>query len=123
MRLAVLRGPREFEIVEAPVPAIGPGEALVRVAACGVCTSELDLWLGPAGGYPRYPGHEVSGVVQAVGDGVAAPRPGDRVGVWTWDRGFADFVKVKAEHCYPAGDVPLDLALAEPLACAVNAVG
>ncbi len=42
MKIAALRAPREFEIVNAPVPEIGPDEVLVRVAACGVCTSELD---------------------------------------------------------------------------------
>jgi L-iditol 2-dehydrogenase len=44
------------------------------------------------------------------------------VAAWVTERGFADYVVVPAEHCFPAGDVPLELALAEPLACAVNAV-
>jgi threonine dehydrogenase-like Zn-dependent dehydrogenase len=42
--------------------------------------------------------------------------------VWVTTRGFAEFVAVKAEYCRPAGDGPLDEALAEPLACAANAV-
>ena len=124
MKIAILSAPQTFEIAEEPIPAILPDEVLVRVAACGVCTSELDQWEGTSGWltYPRFPGHEVSGVVEAVGSGVQSFRPGDRVSVWVTERGFAEYVAVKAEYCFPAGDVPLDLALAEPLACAVNAV-
>jgi len=124
MKTAILQAPREFEIAEQTVPSIADDEVLVRVAYCGVCTSELDMWTGEAGSqvFPRMPGHEVSGVVQAVGAQVAQLKPGDRVGVWATSRGFSEYVAVKAEYCLPAGDVPLDLALAEPLACAVNAV-
>jgi 2-desacetyl-2-hydroxyethyl bacteriochlorophyllide A dehydrogenase len=124
MKIAVLRAPREFEVLDTPLPEIEPDEILVRVAACGVCTSELDQWEGKASGlnYPRYPGHEVSGVVEKVGSQVNSFRPGDAIGAWVTSRGFAEYVAVKAEYCFRAGDVPLDLALAEPLACAVNAV-
>jgi 2-desacetyl-2-hydroxyethyl bacteriochlorophyllide A dehydrogenase len=123
VKLAVLRAPRAFEVVDEPVPQIADDEVLVRVAYCGVCTSELDMWDGTAGiAFPRTPGHEVSGVVEQVGAQVGGFAPGDRVGVWVTSRGFAEYVAVKAEYCLPAGDVPLDLALAEPLACAVNTV-
>jgi L-iditol 2-dehydrogenase len=85
-----------------------------------VCASELDVWAGSAEvDYPRFPGHEVSGVVERGADGF---EPGDPVVAWVTERGFADYVTVRAEHCFHAGDVPLDVALAEPLACAVNAV-
>ena len=123
MKLAALRAPREFEVMDVPVPEFAPDEVLLRVAACGVCTSELDQWEGKAGiHYPHYPGHEVSGIVEKVGSKVQSFQPGDKVGAWVTSRGFAEYVAVKAEYCFPAGDVPLDLALAEPLACAVNAV-
>jgi L-iditol 2-dehydrogenase len=124
MKIAALRAPREFEVVEAPMPEIGPDEILVRVAACGVCTSELDQWEGKSTGlsYPHYPGHEVSGTVEKVSSQVQSFRLGDRVAAWVPNRGFAEYVAVKAEYCFPADGVPLDLALAEPLACAVNAV-
>jgi 2-desacetyl-2-hydroxyethyl bacteriochlorophyllide A dehydrogenase len=123
MKIAALRAPREFEVMDAPLPEIAPDEVLLSVAACGVCTSELDQWEGKANiKYPHYPGHEVSGVVEKVGSKVRSFQPGDRVGAWVTSRGFAEYVAVKAEYCFPAGDVPLDLALAEPLACAVNAV-
>ena len=124
MKIAVLRAPRGFEVLEEPVPQIEPDEVLVRVAACGVCTSELDMWEGKSGNeiFPRFPGHEVSGIVEKVGEDVKSFRPGDPVGVWVTSRGFAEYVAVKAEYCLPAGDVPLEQALAEPLACAVNTV-
>src|SRR5215217_5744067 len=123
MKIAALQGPRQFEVLDVPKPEIASDEVLLHVAACGVCTSELDQWEGKANiNYPHYPGHEVSGIVEQVGSKVQSFQPGDKVGAWVTSRGFAEYVAVKAEYCFPAGDVPLDLALAEPLACAVNAV-
>jgi len=123
VRLAVLSAPRELEVVDEPVPEPGPGEVLLRVASCGVCTSELDMWEGNAAvDYPRFPGHEVSGTVEQLGPGVRELAPGAPVAAWVTGRGFAEYVTVRADYCFPAGSVPLDEALAEPLACAVNAV-
>jgi L-iditol 2-dehydrogenase len=124
MRLAVLPEPSRFELVEEPEPEIALDEVLLRVAACGVCTSELDMYRGLAGHatYPWYPGHEVSGVVERVGEEVETRSVGDRVAAWVTTRGYGELVAVHAEHCFPAGDVPLEVALGEPLACAVNAV-
>jgi len=124
MRVARLTEPGRFELIEESVPSIGPDEVLVRVAACGVCASELDMFVGLAGHatYPWYPGHEVSGVVERVGDLVESVAPATPVAAWVTTRGYADYVSVKADYCFPAGDVPLELALGEPLACAVNAV-
>jgi 2-desacetyl-2-hydroxyethyl bacteriochlorophyllide A dehydrogenase len=123
MKIAVLTGPQRFEVVDEPVPDIAPDEVLVRTAACGVCASELDMWQGRgASPFPLYPGHEVSGTVVAVGAEVQGVAEGDAVAVWATGRGFAEFVAVKAEYCRPADGVPVEEALAEPLACAVNAV-
>jgi L-iditol 2-dehydrogenase len=124
MRVAALMEPGRFETRDEPVPEIASDELLVRVAACGVCASELDMFRGLDGHarYPWYPGHEVSGTVEKVGDQVQAVSVGDRVAVWVTARGYADAVAVKAAHTFPVDDVPLDLALAEPLACAANAV-
>jgi L-iditol 2-dehydrogenase len=123
VRLAVLSAPHRLELVERPIPEPAAGELLLRVAGCGVCASELDMWAGSAHvGYPRFPGHEVSGTVERAGAGVTGFKVGDPVAAWVTECGFADYVVVRADHCFPAGDVPLDLALAEPLACAVNAV-
>jgi threonine dehydrogenase-like Zn-dependent dehydrogenase len=123
MKISVLRAPGEFEIADAPLPEIAPDEVLLRVAACGVCNSDMEAFLGGEGqSYPRYLGHEVSGIVEHIGADVHGFQPGDRVAAWVLGRGYADYVAVKAEYVFPAGDLPLDEALAEPLACAVNAV-
>jgi threonine dehydrogenase-like Zn-dependent dehydrogenase len=123
VKIAALTGKREFEIREAAIPDIREDEVLVRVRACGVCASELDTWNGVgATDYPLYLGHEVSGTAEAVGTEVTSVAPGDPVAIWVTSRGFAEYVAVRAEYCRPAGTVALDTALAEPLACAANAV-
>lgn len=124
MKIAVLQEPQRFEIHEAPKPELTPDQVLLRVGACGVCTSDLDVWHGGVGQkYPRYLGHEVSGVIETVGDAVRERfAVGDRVAAWVTERGYADYVAVNADYVFPAGDIPFHEALAEPLACAVNAV-
>jgi L-iditol 2-dehydrogenase len=124
VRIAVLEQPQRFSLVEEPIPSVGPDDVLVRVAACGVCTSELDMWRGLAGhaNYPWRPGHEVSGAVEALGERVTAFAPGDPVAVWVTQRGYAEYVVAPAEYCFPAFGVAPELALGEPLACAVNIV-
>jgi L-iditol 2-dehydrogenase len=123
MSIAVLRGREEFAFEVAPIPAIADDEVLVRVAACGVCASELEMWDGAeAADYPLFLGHEVSGTVVEAGSAVVDLAAGEKVGVWLTARGFAEYAAVKAEHCRPVGDVPLDLVMTEPLACAANAV-
>jgi len=119
----VLTGPRQFDLVEVPTPRPGPGEVAVAVAACGVCASELESWTGrSAPTYPLRLGHEVSGTVAEVGEGVDGLQVGVPVGVWVDGSGYAEYVVARAEHCFPAGDARLDTVLAEPLACVVNAV-
>jgi L-iditol 2-dehydrogenase len=123
MKQAVLQSPGRFEVLEVPVPEPAADEVLVRVAACGVCASELDMFTGRTErSFPLLPGHEVSGVVERVGAGVTRQRPGDRVGIWVTEAGFSEYVTVNTDFALPAGEMPLDLALAEPVACAVNAV-
>jgi threonine dehydrogenase-like Zn-dependent dehydrogenase len=123
VRIAALRAPETLAIEEVEQPEPAPEEVLVRVVGSGVCASELEAWLrGPPPGEVRYPGHEVSGVVVRIGSEVTGISVGDRVGVWVTERGFADYVAVRAAYCFPVGDGPLTDALAEPIACAVNAV-
>jgi 2-desacetyl-2-hydroxyethyl bacteriochlorophyllide A dehydrogenase len=123
MKISMLKAPREFEVVEEPVPNIAADEVLLRVAACGICNSDMEAYLGAQGRkYPLFLGHEVSGIVEKVGTDVKQFKVGDRVAAWVTGSGYAEFVAVKAEYVLPAGDVPLDEALAEPLACAVNTV-
>jgi D-arabinose 1-dehydrogenase-like Zn-dependent alcohol dehydrogenase len=81
-----------FELVERELPEPGSGEVRIRVKACGICYSDHlvkdGLWPGLA--YPRVPGHEVAGEIDAVGAGVSGWKQGDRVGVG-WHGGH-DFV-------------------------------
>jgi alcohol dehydrogenase, propanol-preferring len=72
-----------LKLVERPVPEPGPGQLLVRVAACGVCRTDLHLAEGdlPPRAADTTPGHEVVGEVVAAGPGTARFAPGDRVGV------------------------------------------
>lgn len=70
-----------FEVVEKEVPQPGPWQVLVRTNACGVCHSDAMAVGGMASGYPRVPGHEVAGTVEAVGDGVTQWTVGQRVGI------------------------------------------
>lgn len=79
-----------LELVEREPPRPGHGQVLVRVAACGVCRSNLHMiegdWPGVPSMFPIVPGHEVVGTVETVGDGVTGLEPGTRVGiqpVWT----------------------------------------
>lgn len=77
-----------LRLAERPVPEPGPGEALVRVQACGVCGSDLFLQkggFGPAVAMPVVPGHEAAGVVAAVGPDVTSVAPGDQVAIWYID--------------------------------------
>src|ERR1700749_348014 len=73
----------DFEIVEREIPDPGPGQVRIRVEACGVCHSDVftkdGLWPGIA--YPRVPGHEITGRIDATGAGVSQWKKGQRVGV------------------------------------------
>ena len=72
-----------FEAVKRGLPAPGPDQARIKVQACGVCHSDVFVKEGhwPGLQYPRVPGHEVAGVIDAVGSGVTAWKTGQRVGV------------------------------------------
>ena len=82
MQAAVYRGVNDVRLETVPVPAIGAGEMLVRVHSCGVCGTDLKKISTGSHSAPRIFGHETSGIVAAVGEGVTAYRPGDRVMVF-----------------------------------------
>jgi D-arabinose 1-dehydrogenase-like Zn-dependent alcohol dehydrogenase len=93
MRAAQVRaGKGPFEIVEREVPEPGPGSVRVKVQASGICHSDSltkeGLWPGIA--YPRVPGHEVAGIVDALGPGVADLAVGTRVGLG-WHGGHCGY--------------------------------
>ena len=90
MRVAQISRPKgPFEIIEREIPAPHAGSVRIKVQACGVCHSDVLTKEGlmPGIQYPRVPGHEVIGLVDAVGPDVAGWTPGERVGVG-WNGGY-----------------------------------
>jgi len=82
MLAAVYRGKNDVRVETVPVPEIGPGELLLRVHTCGICGTDLKKIATGSHSAPRIFGHETSGVVVGVGQGVSQFRPGDRVMVF-----------------------------------------
>ena len=147
MRAMILDGPGSLRPGDMPVPVPGPHDVLLRVLACGVCRTDLHILDGelPAPRLPLVPGHQVVGVVEALGEAVTGRATGDRVGVpwlgWTcgecsycesgrenlcdaarftgyhMDGGFAEYCVADARYCFPIPDGYPDLQAA-PLLCA-----
>ncbi len=137
----------EWELVERDIPEPAAGQVRVKVQACGVCHSDMFVKEGhwPGVQFPRIPGHEIAGLIDAVGPGVSAWNQGQRVGVgWhgghcgrcdscrkgdfilcragqvcgiSYDGGWAEYVVVPAEA---VASLPESLAFddAAPLLCA-----
>lgn len=126
-------------------------ELLIRVATCGVCGTDVHIFRGEyLGTYPIVPGHEFSGVVEAVGPEVRSLAPGDRVAVepnvscgrceaclnnrqnfcenWqgvgvTRSGGMAEYVLAPEEAAFDIGDLPFETAaFMEPLSCVLHGV-
>jgi D-arabinose 1-dehydrogenase-like Zn-dependent alcohol dehydrogenase len=85
-----------LELVQRPIPEPGAGTVRIKVHACGICHSDSLVKEGAFPGiqYPRVPGHEVAGVIDAVGAGVTDWKPGERVGVG-WNGGYCGH----CDHC------------------------
>src|SRR5713226_805061 len=81
-----------FELVEREIPQPGAGSVRIRVQACGICHSDSLTKEGSYPGiqYPRVPGHEIGGIIDAVGEGVAPWKTGQRVGVG-WHGGHCGY--------------------------------
>jgi propanol-preferring alcohol dehydrogenase len=146
MRAMALAAGR-LEAVERPVPEPGPGEVVVRVAACGVCRTDLHVVDRELPDVPEgiVPGHEIVGRVAALGAGVQGLAPGMRIGIpwlghtcgrcpyclsgrenlcdapgftgYTRDGGYAEFVCADARYCFALPEGYGD-AEAAPLLCA-----
>ena len=143
MRLVNLHGPDDVRIDDVPDPSPGPRDAVIRVASCGICGTDLRyVRLGGLAGPMDRPmplGHELSGVVETVGEEVAGLRPGTRVvlnptacgnmiGNGGAEGGFAAKLLVRdtaaGASLFPIPDeLPADVAaLTEPLGVGMNAV-
>jgi D-arabinose 1-dehydrogenase-like Zn-dependent alcohol dehydrogenase len=84
MKVAQVPSPgADFEITERDIPVPGPGQVRIRVQACGICHSDMFVKEGhwPGLRYPRVPGHEVAGAIDAAGAGAQPWSTGQRVGV------------------------------------------
>ncbi len=143
--VSILDSDTPLALVDLPAPQPRRGEILVRVAACGVCHTELDEIEGrtPPPVLPVVPGHEVVGYVESLGKGVTKWQEGDRVGIgWIHSSsgeadenvspafratgrdvngGYAEFMTVPEDYAYPIPTMYSDTEAA-PLLCA-GAVG
>lgn len=79
MRAVVYRGINDMRLETVPVPEIGPGELLIKIATCGICGTDLKKIHKGSHSAPRIFGHEMAGVVAQVGAGVTKFAVGDRV--------------------------------------------
>lgn len=81
--MVLLRPGERLRVEERAIPSPGPGEILVRVEACAVCRTDLHVVDGdlPDPTLPLVPGHEIVGIVAALGEGVASAAMGERMGV------------------------------------------
>lgn len=148
MLAAQIEAPEKARVIEAPEPVAGVGEVLIEVAAAGICGTDLHIFHGEyEAKYPLIPGHEFSGTVVAIGEGVQRYKVGDRVtadpnipcnkcpacqrnepnqcenlaaiGV-TRNGGFARYVVAPEGNVFPIGNLSFaQAALIEPLACVV----
>ena len=150
-----LAGPGNMEIRDVPVPEPDAGQVRIKVAEAGICGSDLHIYHSDIAipvNPPVVTGHEFSGVVDAIGAGVALCSPGDRVvsetpfsycgvcelcrggwynlcperktiGYW-YDGVFTDYVIVPegAVHLIPSGISLTSAAMTEPLACVTHAI-
>jgi D-arabinose 1-dehydrogenase-like Zn-dependent alcohol dehydrogenase len=93
MRAAQITRPNgPIEIVEREIPEPGAGSVRIKVEACGICHSDSVTKEGtwPGIQYPRVPGHEIAGIIDAVGQGVAGWKTGQRVGIG-WHGGHCGY--------------------------------
>lgn len=136
-----------LQLRDLPIPSPGAGQVRIKISVCGLCHTDLHVVEGDLAlpKLPITPGHQVVGIVDALGEGVTAWRQGDRVGVpWLYstdgtcsfcargsenlcdnarftglhaDGGYADAMLVDQRFCYPIPDA-FDDAHAAPLLCA-----
>ena len=148
MKAIEFSAPRQVAEVDIPAPKPGPTEVIVRVAACGICGTDLHILDGELASLPVIPGHEFAGEVVEQGPDVREPAVGAHVAVdpgmpcrscaqcragrpnlclapqaigVTVAGGAAEYVRVPAANCYrlPDGSDLEQAALLEPLACVV----
>jgi D-arabinitol dehydrogenase (NADP+) len=149
MRAVVFEGPGRHLVADVPEPEPAPGQVRLRTVLTGVCGTDRHLLAGGfMARYPLIPGHEIVGEVESLGDGAVGLAVGEQVaadntvlcGACEYCRrdrplfcrsftslgvnapgGFAEFVVVDAEKCFPLQGVdPRVAVMTEPLACALH---
>jgi 2-desacetyl-2-hydroxyethyl bacteriochlorophyllide A dehydrogenase len=151
MKSIVIQKPREISVSEREIPKPSPREILIKVMASGICGTDIHIYKGEyLGSYPVIPGHEFSGVIEAVGNEVTRFRAGDRVAVepniacdncvnclnnrqnfclnWqavgvTLPGGMEQYVSVPEKATFSIGEIPFEQgAFVEPLSCVIHGV-
>jgi len=151
MKAARITQPNQLEIVSFSIPDPADDELLIKVMASGICGTDIHIFRGAyMGDYPVIPGHEFSGVVEAVGRKVTRFQPGDRVAVepniacdncfhclnnrhnfclnWsavgvTRPGGMAQFVTAPEKSAFDIGTLPFEQgAFMEPLSCVLHGI-
>jgi 2-desacetyl-2-hydroxyethyl bacteriochlorophyllide A dehydrogenase len=152
MKALVIEKPHHAEVKEVPYPHPGPGEVTIKVMNVGICGTDFHIFEGEfLSPYPIIPGHEFSGVIDRVGEGVRAFAPGDRVTAdpsifcgeceyclthrgnhclnWqalgnTMNGSMAEYVKVPAKNVVKIPDTMSfeEAAFIEPMACVVHGI-
>jgi D-arabinitol dehydrogenase (NADP+) len=149
MRAVLYDAPRSFALTDIPLPAAGPGEVRIRVEQVGVCGTDLHIHNGDFNAvFPLIPGHELVGVVDALGEGVDRFTIGEQVSVnpniycgkcdyclsgrlilcsdakglgSNYPGFFAEYVTVASTLVFSVEGLPLDTAVfTEPAACAMH---
>ena len=137
MKAAFIVAPRKFEIREVPMPKISDDEMLVKIAACGVCSSDMPGYLDSVGEemkkrmpFPRRAGHEPSGTVAEVGKNVKGFKPGDKITGFFASDCYAEYVSCDPADRLARGHgsiiekipdgIPFEHALGEPLMSLVS---
>ena len=150
MKALLFHGPHSLSLVDREIPQPAPGQVLLKIAAAGICGTDVHILRGSApAGAPVILGHEVSGEVAAVGSGVTHLKTGDRVtvdpnvycghcsfcrsgdvhlcvnnrcfGIYA-DGGFAQYAVISADFAYKLPDSMtwLEGAMVEPAACCMH---
>ncbi len=149
MKAVVYDSPRSFTVKDVPTPSAGAGELLIKVIQTGICGTDLHIHNGDFfAEFPLIPGHEVVGIVAAVGEGVEGFNPGERVSVnpnmscgtchqchvgrpllcenlkglgTNWPGGFAEFLAIPVAFCFSVDGLDDDTAVfTEPASCAMH---
>jgi len=149
MKAVIIEKPGEVSVKEIPYPKPGPGEITIKIKTCGVCATDYHIFSGEfLADYPLIPGHEISGIVEELGEGVYKPEVGTSVAIdpgifcgscyfcktnrgnhcldWkglgvTQNGGFAEYMVAPQENVYPVSDNLSfeEASFIEPVSCIV----